>query len=203
MHNKISIVLSLILFTFYSCSKSSPQSPVNNGPTPTMTYYFNDSLVTIAGNGQPGYARTLPWIACFRGSSLYSLSGQDASSNSPGAVHNNLNLNFIHDSTIQNTAFWVGDSLQVHTYHFNTHVNSPQGLPPMAFVRVEPDGLARIFAILNTNDNFTVTITRYSKGTIDGAFSGTLSGLGGNSSVAYGQTGVITRGEFSNVPVVY
>jgi hypothetical protein len=167
-----------------------------------MKYYFNDSLVTIAGNGQPDYKRTLAWIVCFRSSNpYYFLTGQDESANSPDVVHNNLVLNFMHDSTVQNTVFSVGDSLKVRTYQFNTQVNNPTGNPPMAFVRVEPNGLARIFGILTATDNFTVTVNRYSNGTIDGTFSGTLSGMGGTAGVA--QKGVITNGQFSNVPVVF
>ena len=188
-----------MIFALYSCSKSKPDNPVPSGPTPTMTYYFNDSLVTIAGNGLPNYNNALEWIACFSGA-YYFVTGHDTGPNSSYPAENDVLINFLHDTTIQNSIYAVSDSLQAQTYHFNAQMNSSR--PPIEIVRIGPTGSVRQFEIQSASDSFTLTINRYSNGTFDGTFSGTLSGVGGISSDAGGQTGIITDGQFSNIPVV-
>lgn len=193
MNNKIMIGLCLLTSALYSCSKKSPNETSSDANL-KMTYYFNDSLVTITGNGFRNN-NTTTYLYVGRGTA-YTLNGQD--SGIINQVSNNIQINFVHDTLIGNSLYSVPDSLQVQTYDFSTKTNS--SYPALDIVRY--NGLVRQFEIVKATDHFTFTISRYSNGTIDGTFSGVLSGMGGVGSVAEGQTGVITNGQFSNVPVI-
>jgi len=156
-----------------------------------MTYYFNDTLVNITGISDNA---PTPYLNVF-GGNIYYLEGQD--SVKKNNVSNNVKIIFQHDSLIQNTVFAVPDSLQARTYNFSLDSNSSES--SITFVRY--DGSTRMFEILKPSDHFTFTITRYSNGTIDGRFFGTLSEHGLPQSVSEGQIAIITNGQFSNIPV--
>jgi hypothetical protein len=193
MKNRMTVGLCLLIFTLYSCSKTNTnKTPVD--PNLKMTYFFNDTLVTISGNAVRNN-NTTAYLNVETGPE-YILEGQDS-----GTVNHTVNamqVFFVHDTLIGNSSYYVPDSFRVQTYDFSIKTNS--SYPAILFGRF--NGLVRMFELVNPTDHFTCTISRYSNGTIDGTFSGVLTRMGYPQSVAGGQTAVITNGQFSNVPIL-
>jgi hypothetical protein len=188
MKNRMTIGVCLLIFIAYSCSKTSTNKPPVDENL-KMTYFFNDSLVTIKGNASRNNG-TSEYLFVATGPE-YILGGQDS-----GTVNHTINsmeAYLVHDTLIQSSVYYVPDSLSVKTYNFSTQTNS--SYPAINFVRV--NGLARIYELVNPTDHFTLTISRYSNGTIDGTFSGVLG-----SKQSSAGTAVITNGQFSNVPIL-
>jgi len=100
----------------------------------------------------------------------------------------------VHDTLIQTYVSYVPDSLSVKTYDLSMKTNS--SYPAINFGRTV-NGVGRNFELVNPTDHFTLTISRYSNGTIDGTFSGVLG-----SKQSSAGTAVITNGQFSNVPIL-
>ncbi|MGN6604128.1 MAG: hypothetical protein ACTHK8_16850 [Ginsengibacter sp.] len=160
-----------------------------------MTYYINDSLVTIEGNGVPINNR--PTFLYFDHQGEYTLNGKDS-----GTVNNTSNLfqiTFEHDSLIQGGVDHVGDSLQVRTYEFSLQTNSRYRA--ILVGRYHFYGLFRDFQLIKPTDHFTCTISRISNGTADGTFSGVLSTEVSNTIPGDVPTAVISKGKFTNVPI--
>lgn len=187
MKNRITIWLCLLILIVSSCSKTK----INNTPVDPnlkMSYYFNDTLITLSGNAFRNNG-TSQYLYVEKGSE-YVLVGAD--SGTVNHTTNSMAIYLVHDTLIGNSVYPTSDSLSLKTYNFSTKATS--SFPAINFVRF--NGLARMFKLLNPTDYFTLTISRYSNGTIDGTFSGVL----GNTQNA-AVTAVISNGQFSNVPL--
>ena len=185
----MTIGVCLLIFIAYSCSKTSTNKPPVDENL-KMTYFFNDSLVTIKGNAfYNDSTSTLLYV--YRGAG-YMLVGEDS-----GTVNHTLNgmqVFLVHDTLIQSYVSYDPDSLSVKTYDLSMKTNS--SYPAINFGRTI-NGVGRNFGLVNPTDHFTLTISRYSNSTIDGTFSGVLG-----SKQSSAGTAVITNGQFSNVPIL-
>jgi hypothetical protein len=139
-----------------------------NTPLPTLKYYLNDTLVTLNS-------------VFLTKSNYFEVSGQDSTSPTTHITANAIDFRILTDTLVAKS-YQFAELLPDSTY------------PNITFERGW-GGMGHYFNLFS-NDSFTFTITRYSNGTIDGTFSGKLTGALNTKVPA-----IITNGQFSNIQV--
>lgn len=169
---KLILSIATLIFLF-SCSKDAPSPSSNNA---SLTYKVHDSTVTIPNKGMNIYMNKTG----ISGTYEYAFSGSDKNTR----------------SQLEGFTFIAfTDSLKEDTYVFDSAYFE---IPNHEFsaIGIIHDGITYVPPIDVNNGNFTLIISSYSNGIINGTFSGTLL------SVTHEVLNV-SQGQFQNVKVYY
>lgn len=180
MFNKFIYFYLFLFICNVSCNKSndtsanSTQSVYIKFKLNGAQYQFNGGYSSVTSTGEGVYGLKI-LASTILSKTIYEIQGQSG---------NNRVINLVI----------VSDSLKSQSYNTPT-ISSNNFYPSL----VNIDG--KLYGTFQASDVISITINRYSVGTIDGNFSGNLSQSLSNGTQFL--NGSITEGEFKNVKIIY